>query len=249
MKLLKTIFQFFWSLYFYFGFFMMMLLALIVFRIQYFFFKTKYETQFKDFLFRGIGKAMEFAFLIELERKYHYDFDKNQSYVLVGNHNASIDIPLNTSSCPKNINMKFLGKAEVAKIPLVGPLIKNLSVLVDRKDATSRKNTFQLMAQELKKGYSIFLYPEGTRNRTKETLKEFYSGAFRLAIEHQLPIVVCTLIGTKKMNSPHSLFSFLPGKVVSHWEIPISTEGMTKDDIPALKEKVRNIMLSRLKLN
>ncbi len=225
---------------------MMMLLALIVFKIQYFFFKTKYETQYKDFLFRGIGKAMEWAFFIKLVRKYYYDYDKNQSYVLVGNHNASLDIPLNTSSCPKQINMKFLGKAEAAKIPLVGPLIRNLSVLVDRKDATSRKNTFKLMAEELNKGYSIFLYPEGTRNRTNETLKDFYSGAFRLAIEHQLPIVVCTLIGTKKINSPHSLFSIMPGKVVAHWEKPIYTDGMKLEDIPLLKEKVRKIMLSRI---
>lgn len=246
MKVLKTIFQFFWSIYFYFGFFLMMLFALIVFKIQYFFFKTKYETQFKDFLFRGIGKMMELAFIINVDRKFHGTYDKKQSYVIVGNHNASIDIPLNTSTCPKDINMKFLGKAEAAKIPIVGALIKNLSVLVDRKNATSRKNTYELMAAELNKGYSIFLYPEGTRNRTKELIKPFYDGAFRLAIEHQLPLVVCTLVGTKKINSPNSLFSYLPGKIISHWEVPIITKGLTKEDIPMLKEQVKDIMLERL---
>jgi len=246
MKLLKSIFQFFWSIYFIVAFMLLMLFALIVFKIQYLFFKDKYETQFKDFLFRGIGKVMEIIFLMPITRKYHYKFDKNQSYVIVGNHNAAVDIPLNTSSCPKEINMKFLSKAEAAKIPFVGPLIKALSVLVERKSSTSRKKTFDLMAEELAKGYSIFLYPEGTRNRTKEPLKKFYDGAFRLAIEHQLPLVVCTLVGTKKINSPHKLMSFLPGKIISHWEEPISTKGMTKEDIPALKEKVKEIMIARL---
>lgn len=225
---------------------LMMIFALIIFKIQYLFFKTKYETQFKDFVFRGIGKLMQIVFFMKTENKYHYKYDKTQSYVIVGNHNAAIDIPLNTSTCPKEINIKFLSKAEAAKIPFVGPLIKALSVLVERKSSTSRKKTFDLMAKELAKGYSIFLYVEGTRNRTKEALKKFYDGAFRLAIEHQLPLVVCTLVGTKKINSPDKLLSFLPGKVVSHWEKPIFTKGLTKEDIPILKEKVKEIMIKRL---
>lgn len=249
MKLLKSIFQFLWSIYFIFGFMLMMMIALIVFKIQHFLFKDKYETQFKDFLFRGIGKLMQFVFFIKTENNYHYEYDKTKSYIIVGNHNAAVDIPLNTSTCPKNINLKFLSKAEAAKIPMVGPLIKALSVLVERKNSTSRKRTFELMAKELTKGYSIFLYVEGTRNRTKEPLKKFYDGAFRLAIEHQLPIVVCTLVGTKKINSPHKLLSFLPGKIVSHWEIPIETKGMKKEDIPALKGKIKKIMIERLGFN
>jgi len=142
--------------------------------------------------------------------------------------------------------MKFLSKAEAPKMPFVGPLIKNLSVLVDRKSSTSRSNTFEKMALELEKVSSIFLYPEGTRNRTKDLIKPFYDGAFRLAIEHQIPIVVNTLVGTKKINSPNKLLTFLPGKITSYWEEPILTKGLTKEDIPLLKEKVKSIMLNRL---
>lgn len=249
MKLLKSIFQFFWSIYFLTGFLLLMLFALIIFKIQYLFFKTKYETQFKDFVFRDIGKLVQYIFLMRTEVLYHSSYDKNQSYIVVGNHNAAVDIPLNTSTCPKEINIKFLSKAEAAKIPFVGPLIKNLSVLVERKNSSSRKGTFELMAKELAKGYSIFLYPEGTRNRTSEPLKEFYDGAFKLAIEHQLPIVVCTLIGAKKINSPEKLMSFLPGEIFSHWEKPISTNGMTLEDVESLKGEVRKLMKNRLLVN
>lgn len=246
MKILKSIFQFFWSLYFIIVFFGMMIFALIIFKIQYFFFKTKYETQFKDFLFRGIGKATRVLFLIKVKDIYHSAYDANQSYIIVGNHNAALDIPINTSSCPKNINLKFLGKAEAAKMPFIGVLITSLSVLVDRKSTESRQNTYKLMADEIAKGYSIFIYAEGTRNRTNEPLKEFYDGAFKLAIDHQLPLVVCTLIGTKIVNSPHRTMTFSPGRVDAHWEIPIETKGKTHEDIPALKEQVKTIMLQRL---
>lgn len=246
MKFLKSIFQFFWSIYFIVVFFTMVFFAFVVFKIQYFFFKDQYQTQYKDFLFRGIGKVMRLVFFLNVKDIYHSEYNKDQSYIIVGNHNAALDIPLNTSSCPPNINMKFLGKAEAAKIPLLGVLIKNLTVLVDRKNKDSRKRTFKLMAEEIAKGYSIFLYAEGTRNRTKEPLKEFYDGAFRLAIDHQLPLVVCTLLGSKNVNSPHKMMSFMPGKVVAHWEKPIETKGMTKDDIPALKTQVKEMMLARL---
>ena len=162
----------------------MIIFAFIVFKVQYFFFKEKYESQFKDFLFRGIGKATRIVGLLNVKDIYATDYDKSTAYVVVGNHNAALDIPIHTSSCPETINMKFLGKAEAGKIPFIGTLITNLSVLVNRNDNQSRKNTFGLMAKELAKGYSIFLYPEGTRNRTNEKLKPFYDGAFKLAIDH-----------------------------------------------------------------
>ncbi|MGB0885219.1 MAG: lysophospholipid acyltransferase family protein [Chitinophagales bacterium] len=246
MNFIRNTFQFFWTIYFGIIFFTMVLVAFIVFKIQYFLFKDKYESEYKDFLFRGVGKGVRFFGLIFVKDIYHAKYDKNQSYVVVGNHNTAVDIPLNTSSCPKEINIKFLGKAEAGKTPFLGVLVTHLTVLVDRKNPQSRKNTFNLMAKEIAKGYSIFLYPEGTRNRTNEPLKNFYDGAFRLAIEHQLPIVVCTLVGTKKVNSPNRLMSFMPGKVTAHWEEPILTKRKTKDEVAELKEKVALLMKKRL---
>ena len=238
MNFIRNTFQFFWTIYFGIIFFTMVLVAFIVFKIQYFLFKDKYESEYKDFLFRGVGKGVRFFGLIFVKDIYHAKYDKNQSYVIVGNHNAALDIPINTSSCPQEINMKFLGKAEAGKIPVLGVLIKNLTVLVNRQSNESRKNTFKLMANEIAKGYSIFLYPEGTRNRTSEPLKSFYDGAFRLALEHKLPLVVCTLVGAKQVNSPHKMLSVMPGKITAHWEKPIETKDLNREEIPELKENV-----------
>lgn len=248
MSFLKNIFQFFFSIYFLIVFFVVISLAFIIYKIQYLFFKTKYESVYKDFLFKIIGTITHSAAFIYVSKKYHYKYDKEQAYIIVGNHNTNIDIPINTSSSPKEINMKFLSKIENTKIPSLGPIVKGMCVIVDRKNANSRQETFSLMEDELNKGYSIFLYPEGTRNKTDELLKSFYNGAFSLAVEHQLPIIVTTLVGTKKLNSPKKLLSLMPGKVVSHWEVPISTKGLSKEDIPNLIEKVRAIMIARLEM-
>ena len=102
------------------------------------------------------------------------------------------------------------------------------------------------MKREMEKGYSIIIYPEGTRNRTPEPIKEFYDGAFRLAIEMQKPILVNTLVGIRELNPPTGFFTYLPGKLYSHWDTPISTIGMTLEDIPKLKKKVGEIMIARL---
>ena len=93
---------------------------------------------------------------------------------------------------------------------------------------------------------SIFIYPEGTRNRTDEPLKDFYDGAFRLAIEMQKTIVVNTLVGIRQLNPTYSFFTYMPGTIESHWDAPISTKGMTLEDIPKLKKQVADVMIDRL---
>lgn len=244
---LKNLFQLIWSIYFLIAFSIFIGIAFVVFVVRYYIFKKNYnETKYKDFLFRKIGKGIMLSSGIKMEKHYHSHYDAQQAYVVVGNHNTAIDIPVNTSTCPKNINIKFLSKAEASKIPILGVLIAQLCVLVDRKNATSRKRSFTLMAEEIKKGYSIFLYPEGARNRSKALVKDFYDGAFRLAIDHQIPLVVCTIVGAKKVNSPHKMLSVQPGKIAVHWEKPISTKGMTSNDIAQLKQQAKKMMLERL---
>jgi 1-acyl-sn-glycerol-3-phosphate acyltransferase len=120
-----------------------------------------------------------------------------------------------------------------------------LSILVDRKSKKSREKAMQYMLKTLREGHSLFLYPEGTRNRTSAPLKEFKDGAFRTAITAQVPIAVQTLLNTKGVNNPNGVH-LLPGKVTVVWNEPIETKGMTEADIPALSERVRNIMLENL---
>lgn len=211
------------------------------------FFGKKKDREFLIFLYRFIGRAIGYTLFLSVEKRIHYTYNIEDSYVVVSNHQTMMDIPANVIGTPNEILFKFLGKKEAARLPFFGYLITRLCILVDRKDDKSRKESYQQMKTEMDKGYSIFIYPEGTRNRTPELIKDFYDGAFKLAVETQKPIVVNTLVGIKELNPPTGFFTYLPGKIDAHWEEPISTIGLSQEDIPMLKKKVGDIMISRLR--
>ena len=65
----------------------------------------------------------------------------------------------------------------------------------------------------LKKGISVFIFPEGTFNTTGQPLKAFYDGAFRIAIETQTPLLPIIFPDTVKRLHYTSVFSFQPGYI------------------------------------
>ena len=173
--------------------------------------------------------------------------DENVSYVLVSNHQSLLDIIASILSC-KN-TFRFLAKAELVKVPLLGYVIKRLYIPVERKDKHARSKSIDNLKKSLNEGVSVFIYPEGTRNRTTRPLLDFYDGAFRLAIDNQTPIGVLTILDSRKIHSPLRFFDLNPGVIHCVWDAPVSTVGLMQKDLPALKEKVRGLMLKNLPAN
>jgi 1-acyl-sn-glycerol-3-phosphate acyltransferase len=167
-------------------------------------------------------------------------FSPGQTYVVVSNHNSMVDIPVATPGVP-GVN-KTLSKKEMGDLPLFGVMYKVGGIMVDRKSEGSRRKCYEDMRKVLDMGIHMLLYPEGTRNRTNEPLKAFYDGAFALAIDAQKPIMPSLLFNTKKILPPGKLFFALPHAIEYHFLPPIPTVGMTKEDIPVLKEKVFKLM-------
>ncbi len=165
-------------------------------------------------------------------------------YILISNHLSVVDIPICMSTAP--VPFSFLAKKEVDRVPIVGYLARNMHVYVDRKSKESRAATFEGMQAHLNAGHSIHIYAEGTRNKTNELLQDFYDGAFRLAIAVQRPIVTLTICGSDKVSTPKQPFLGCPASVHCIWEEPISTKGMTMEDIPRLKAMVRDRLLHNL---
>src|SRR5258708_20351835 len=89
-------------------------------------------------------------------------FVKGQTYIVVCNHNALIDVPVSTPGIPGG--NKTIAKAEMAKIPLFGLIYQTGSILVDRKNEKSRRDSFTKMKEVLDMGLHMCIYPEGTRN-------------------------------------------------------------------------------------
>lgn len=171
---------------------------------------------------------------------------KGKGYVIIGNHNSDYDIFINSTSLPFTNVFCFLSKAELGQVPIFGTIAKNLAVLVDRSSMTSRVKSMRKMKQVLESGKSVWIFAEGTRNKTSQPLLEFKDGAFKLALEMKVPIIVNTLVGIRNINDANYKVDLCPGIVDSYFEEPISTENITGQQIEELKNNVRTLMLNRL---
>lgn len=167
-------------------------------------------------------------------RKY---FTPGETYVIVYNHNALLDVPLSAPFVPGG--NKTIAKASFAKVPIFGWFYKRGSVLVDRNDDRSRVKSFEEMKRSLQAGMHMCIYPEGTRNRTDQPLKKFYDGAFKLAVDTQKNIMPCVISGTKKAMPIHKTFFLWPTPLRMDFLPPINAAGA---DAKQLKEQVFQVM-------
>jgi 1-acyl-sn-glycerol-3-phosphate acyltransferase len=159
------------------------------------------------------------------------NFEKGKSYVVVFNHNTLLDVPLSAPFVP-GAN-KTIAKASFTKVPIFGWFYKRGSVLVDRNNERSRIESYEEMKKVLADGMHMCIYPEGTRNRTKEPLKPFYDGAFKLAVETKHSVIPCVLLGTKKALPVNKFFYMLPTKLQMHFLPPISATNISTKDLNA----------------
>ncbi len=186
-----------------------------------------------DFLFFMIGIVHHTIF-----ESAH---DENKQYVFVFNHISFLDIPVLMKAIRKQ-QFRILGKAEMARIPIFGFLYKNAVVLVERDNVAARAKSVLQLKSVLRKGISIVLSPEGTFNITHRPLKDFYDGAFKIAIETQTPIKPVLFLDTYDRLNYKSIFSLNPGRSRAVFLDEINVDGLSIKDVSFLKEKVYTIM-------
>lgn len=173
---------------------------------------------------------------ISVKKMYDAPYDATKKYIIVANHISYLDIPLLVKVFRKPL--RPLGKIEMTKVPVFGFIYKYAIVTVDRSDAQHRAFSLRLLRSILNKGISIFVFPEGTFNITNQPLKEFYNGAFKLAIETQTPLKPVVFLDTYSLMHYSSLFSLTPGKCRVVYLEDVSVQGLTMQDIEALKDFV-----------
>lgn len=240
---IKKVLCFLWAVWGAFWFMVIITITTPVYAVILGIFGKKYSLKLVWVNFHFLAPLVDAFCLIRVKVHGKENFEAGRSYVIVANHRAQIDITTGAASCP--IPARFLAKAEINKIPFFGYMTRMLAIMVDRKSKESREKSYRYMVEAVKKGESLMIYPEGTRNRTEEPLKEFKDGAFKVAIGAQVPVMVQTLVNTRELNDPRSLH-LQPGTVTVYWSKPIETTGMTMDDMPRLKEMVKQEMLKHL---
>ncbi|QHI37398.1 1-acyl-sn-glycerol-3-phosphate acyltransferase [Kordia antarctica] len=175
--------------------------------------------------------------------KQEEEIVQGKSYMLVANHTSMTDIMLMLLAS-KN-PFVFVGKKELVKIPVFGFFYKRTCILVDRGSMASRKAVYDSAQKRLNQGMSICIFPEGKVPEEDVVLDEFKDGAFRLAIEHQIPVVPMTFVDNKKRLS-YTFFSGSPGRMRVTIHKFLSTEGLKVEDKREISKTVRDIILTEL---
>ena len=170
--------------------------------------------------------------------------DKKRPYIFVTNHISYLD----SAMIPKAYRQPIrpLGKVEMSKVPVFGFIYRNAIVTVDRSSAANRAKSVLLLKSVINKGISVLVFPEGTFNMGTTPLKEFYDGAFRLAIETQTPIKPVLYLDAYRRMPYESLFKMTPGRSRILYLEEISVAGYSIEDLDKLKEEVYAIMEKKL---
>ncbi|ODA42868.1 lysophospholipid acyltransferase family protein [Desulfosporosinus sp. BG] len=167
----------------------------------------------------------------------------DRAVLFVSNHQGNFDIPILLGCIDKP--KAFIAKAEILKIPIISKWMKQMNCLfLDRHDMRQSLRVMNQAADYLKKGYSMVIFPEGTRSKGN-TMGEFKAGSLRIALKANVPIVPVTIKGSFKLME-ESGFLIKPAEVEMVISEPIETYHLTKEQINGLHEKVRTIISSKL---
>src|SRR5688572_18979118 len=151
---------------------------------------------------------------------YESPHDPRKSYIFLSNHISYLDAAIIVKAYRQPI--RPLGKVEMSKVPVFGFIYRNAIVTVDRSNTANRANSIRVLKSIINKGISVVVFPEGTFNMGTTPLKEFYDGAFRVAIETQTPIKPVLFLDAYRRMNYSSVFSMTPGRsrIVYLDEIP-----------------------------
>jgi 1-acyl-sn-glycerol-3-phosphate acyltransferase len=182
---------------------------------------------------------------IRIKRIYEAPHDKSKPYIFLSNHISYLDAAVLVKAYRQPV--RPLGKIEMGKIPVFGFIYRKAIVSVDRSSAINRALSVRILESVIKKGISVVVFPEGTFNMTHKPLKEFYDGAFRVAIETQTPVKPVLFLDDHSRMNYKSIFSMTPGRCRIVYLDEISVKGLSIADMTKLKEKVFVIMEEKLK--
>lgn len=168
-------------------------------------------------------------------------------YIIASNHSSYLDTVFMYAIFGDYF--LFIGKGELLKWPLFRLFFQTMDIPVKRENNKQAWQSLQKAYEAIDRGDCIAIYPEGTIPRSTPRMKAFKNGAFRMAIDKQVPIVPVTWVQNYKiMNDPGKLFSpSLPRlvKVVIH-EAIVPPVKFTEEDLVNLRANVFDKIQSAL---
>ena len=185
-----------------------------------------------------IGTLMPFS------REYRGNFNRKGQYIYCPNHASYLDIPAIGMSAKQFI--VFVGKNSLSKVLGFGYMFNRLHIPVNRASIKHSYQAFEKAKVAIDKGRSVLFYPEGgIRTTNPPNMTKFKDGAFRIAIEKQVPIVPVTILYNWKILFDFEFaLNWHPVKVIYHE--PIETTGMNSSQITELRTQVYEVIHQEL---
>ncbi|MEI6866111.1 lysophospholipid acyltransferase family protein [Flavicella sp.] len=191
------------------------------------------------------AKSILFCTGFYVKKAFEQKTEKGKSYMFIANHTSILDVLLMLSII-KN-PFVFVGKQELAKVPIFGFFYKRTCILVDRSNLKSKQMVYKAAQKKISAGFSICIFPEGmVTDDMSIVLSDFKNGAFRLAIEHNMPIVPLVFYDCKK-RFPYIFFRGMPGLLRVKINSFISTSDLCLSDVSMLNNQCFELILSDLR--
>ena len=237
MKILRTVHTVY-------GFFIFILFLILLF--PFLLIPILIPSQFKltGIINRWWAKLLFIFVFLPYEVECRSKLELKRTYIFCSNHFSYLDIP---AMGLNPVNAIFVGKNDMEKVPLFGFMYRKLHITLDRGSLRSRGNSVLNSLKAIDDGKSLVIYPEGGIVSTETPkMSHFKDGAFRTAIEKQIPIVPVTIPFNWIILPDHRPLRLHRGKVKVIFHRPIETKGMTNSDVKKLKHEVYSTIASEL---
>ena len=127
---------------------------------------------------------------------------KDQAVLYVGNHRSFFDIIINYAQLPPL--MGFVSKKEIGKIPFLSRWMKFGNCLfLDRDNIKEGMKTILKGVEQLKSGISIFIFPEGHRGKSDDSVAEFHEGSLKMAVKAKVPVIPVAITNSSAILEDH----------------------------------------------
>lgn len=158
----------------------------------------------------------------------------------VGNHTSFFDIIITYARMPGLTG--YVAKKSVAKVPVLNLWMHRVHCLfLDRDNIKEGLKTILAAIEKVKSGISIFIFPEGTRNKTPDTLLDFKEGSFKIAEKTGCPIVPVTLVNASAIFEDH-FPRIKKTHVVVEYGTPIDMSTLDKEERKHIGAYTQNII-------
>lgn len=175
---------------------------------------------------------------VPLEVEGMENLGEGQRFVIMANHESSLDIVTLLTAMPPSVELRFLAKKSLFALPFLGWAMKAAGFIpVDREDRSTAAATLSQTLHEVAKGGSPLVFPEETWT-TDGRLLPFARGGFLIALRSDLPILPIGLEGPRLVLPPNEGV-VRPGPVIVRIGEPIPTEGMGVSRRAELMARVR----------